>query len=245
MKIFAAAAFAAAIAVAPASASVITLGGPNANVPSITGSVDGVDYSFEALRFTLAPTALTSFSQFSTTSSSGAAMKISVTAPGIGVDGGGSAPQVDTNQVRNREAILFSTSKLIDINALKLSYIDANDTLLVFGVQDDGSLVSLTGAGTILSGLGGTVGVNNSGANGGTSVLSFADALGSYNRYIFTTRVGGEVNYGGMTGQGYRIDSIGFDTAAVPEPATWAMLIAGFGFVGAAARRRRAGMVTN
>ena len=30
---------------------------------------------------------------------------------------------------------------------------------------------------------------------------------------------------------------------AVPEPATWEMLIAGFGLVGAAARRRRAGSV--
>jgi hypothetical protein len=36
---------------------------------------------------------------------------------------------------------------------------------------------------------------------------------------------------------------MGYD-AAVPEPATWAMLIAGFGFVGAAARRRRNVAVT-
>ncbi|NNM75976.1 PEPxxWA-CTERM sorting domain-containing protein [Sphingomonas sp. ID1715] len=33
-------------------------------------------------------------------------------------------------------------------------------------------------------------------------------------------------------------DAIGYDVA-VPEPATWAMMIAGFAFVGAAARRRR------
>ncbi|MBS0504308.1 MAG: PEP-CTERM sorting domain-containing protein [Proteobacteria bacterium] len=33
-------------------------------------------------------------------------------------------------------------------------------------------------------------------------------------------------------------DAIGYDVA-VPEPATWAMMIAGFGFVGAAMRRRR------
>jgi hypothetical protein len=38
-------------------------------------------------------------------------------------------------------------------------------------------------------------------------------------------------------------DAMGYD-AAVPEPATWAMLIAGFGFVGAAARRRRNVAVT-
>jgi hypothetical protein len=35
-------------------------------------------------------------------------------------------------------------------------------------------------------------------------------------------------------------DNIRVLTAAVPEPATWAMMIAGFGLVGAAARRRRA-----
>jgi hypothetical protein len=34
------------------------------------------------------------------------------------------------------------------------------------------------------------------------------------------------------------------DTGAVPEPASWAMLIAGFGLVGAAARRRRTALVT-
>jgi len=34
------------------------------------------------------------------------------------------------------------------------------------------------------------------------------------------------------------------DGAAVPEPATWAMLIAGFGLVGGAMRRRRQGVAT-
>lgn len=52
------------------------------------------------------------------------------------------------------------------------------------------------------------------------------------------------------TAAGYTFDSqlraglpvfrISFASAAVPEPATWAMLICGFGAVGAVARRRRA-----
>ena len=33
---------------------------------------------------------------------------------------------------------------------------------------------------------------------------------------------------------------VGLDIAAVPEPATWAMMISGFGFIGGALRRRRA-----
>lgn len=38
--------------------------------------------------------------------------------------------------------------------------------------------------------------------------------------------------------------AISFNVSVVPEPATWAMLIAGFGLVGAAARRRRATAVS-
>jgi hypothetical protein len=39
-------------------------------------------------------------------------------------------------------------------------------------------------------------------------------------------------------------DVMGYDLNSVPEPATWAMMIGGFGFVGAAARRRRSAAVT-
>lgn len=38
-----------------------------------------------------------------------------------------------------------------------------------------------------------------------------------------------------------QIRELAFPTPGVPEPATWALLIAGFGFVGVAARRRRQG----
>ena len=41
------------------------------------------------------------------------------------------------------------------------------------------------------------------------------------------------------SGNAFEFDTIGITTGAVPEPETWAMLIAGFGLVGAAARRRR------
>jgi PEP-CTERM motif len=38
---------------------------------------------------------------------------------------------------------------------------------------------------------------------------------------------------------GLRVEFTSSDVSAVPEPASWAMLIAGFGLVGAASRRRR------
>lgn len=40
--------------------------------------------------------------------------------------------------------------------------------------------------------------------------------------------------------QGFSFDNFTFDTTAVPEPATWALLIAGFGVIGGDLRRRRA-----
>lgn len=45
------------------------------------------------------------------------------------------------------------------------------------------------------------------------------------------------------TGNAFELDSIGASIAAVPEPAAWLTLIAGFGFVGVAARRRRGAVV--
>ncbi len=41
------------------------------------------------------------------------------------------------------------------------------------------------------------------------------------------------------TGTGVPLSPGSFPTGAVPEPATWAMMLAGFGLVGATVRRRR------
>jgi hypothetical protein len=54
----------------------------------------------------------------------------------------------------------------------------------------------------------------------GTYTLSFAGLSGAIDRTAF-------------------IDSVSLNAAAVPEPAAWGMLIGGFGFAGAAMRRRR------
>lgn len=49
-----------------------------------------------------------------------------------------------------------------------------------------------------------------------------------------------QLNWSGLSYlDGQRLD-IAFTAGAIPEPATWAMLIAGFGLVGASLRRRRA-----
>lgn len=61
----------------------------------------------------------------------------------------------------------------------------------------------------------------------------------------FTARAGSELSFaaiGTSDSLGGYLDNIGL--AAVPEAATWAMMIGGFGFIGAAARRRRNVRVT-
>jgi uncharacterized repeat protein (TIGR03803 family) len=90
--------------------------------------------------------------------------------------------------------------------------------------------------------------------NGGFSVLHrfagmdgnsptgrlLADSAGNL---FGTTTGGGSQNLGTI----FRISGVGFVTpppsSAIPEPATWAMLIAGFGLVGASLRRRRSALV--
>ncbi|WP_409049594.1 PEPxxWA-CTERM sorting domain-containing protein [Sandarakinorhabdus sp.] len=85
-----------------------------------------------------------------------------------------------------------------------------------------------------------------SGLGGAGSLLgsvTITSALANPNAFTLWT-----VSFAG-TGRsvavGSALSSFGWDdvtigTGAVPEPASWAMLIAGFGLVGAAARRRRA-----
>jgi hypothetical protein len=60
-------------------------------------------------------------------------------------------------------------------------------------------------------------------------------APGLLNRYAFTSNQASSWNEGGFAGVGVRIFGT---TGAVPEPATWALMISGFGLVGTAARRR-------
>jgi hypothetical protein len=63
------------------------------------------------------------------------------------------------------------------------------------------------------------------------------DAVAINNRGQITgTAVNAGVNYL------FRLDPVGLGSA-IPEPATWAMLIAGFGLVGASLRRRRSALV--
>lgn len=219
---------------APAAAVTFLFGGADANVASLDRSVDGIDLTITARRFTPAPASLATLSQ---TTAQG---QVSITAPGIGVAGGASAPQIDTNDVSAREALLLAFSRPFSLGGLRLSMVDVNDTLLVYGVGSDGALTPLGFDGLIRTGLAGGAGfTHDNGLNGGTTVLDFTTPTAFFDRFLFTTRVGGELQFGGDRGQGYRMDSLSGTPGVIPEPTTWIMLIAGFGFVGLSLRRRR------
>ena len=52
------------------------------------------------------------------------------------------------------------------------------------------------------------------------------------------------VEFSAVPGESFGVDRFSFDLAAVPEPATWGLMIGGVGMVGGAMRRRRAARVT-
>lgn len=97
---------------------------------------------------------------------------------------------------------------------------------------------------------GGNCGGGGNGVFNGTTALqtfslTFANAITSVTFNDFVLR------YQSITGSQFGDSGIGLGTGGggfdpgggeVPEPATWAMLIAGFGLVGAAARRRHAAL---
>jgi PEP-CTERM motif len=73
-----------------------------------------------------------------------------------------------------------------------------------------------------------------------TFTLAFSQAQSTINLDRFVVRYMSINTVGGVTG-GSGVGVVGEDLFdPVPEPASWAMLIAGFGLIGAAARRRRA-----
>ncbi len=196
----------------------------------------GVTLTATARRFQAAPDSLTLLSD---TLGLG---NIRLTSPGIGVGGGASGAEIDTNPIV-REAVLLSSSAAFSLRDLQLSLVNNVDTLQVYGVQTNGSLVSLGFQGVIRAGVAGGLldgaasgPAFDAGLNNGTQILTLASPTAFFDRYLFTTRALGAPP---EAGQGYRLDSLTIGVNPIPEPESWALLIVGFGLIGVTARRRR------
>lgn len=241
----AAVALAAAAPAAAVTQLTFSFGGGTAggtSLPSLAVTNGALTLTASARLFTASPNSLTNLSDTVVES------PLTWSLPGIGVSGGGSNFGVDTNVPDAREGILISGSRTFSLAGLQLSRVDNDDTLQVYGVRSDGSLVNLGYPGIIRRQLGGpnaslsllageaTGPAYISSLNGGTQSLSLVNPTSFFSSYLFTTRQAGDESYLGTTGQGYRLDSL---VVGVPEPESWALLIVGFGLVGVAARRRQ------
>ncbi|NJC33820.1 hypothetical protein GGR88_001294 [Sphingomonas jejuensis] len=148
-------------------------------------------------------------------------------AAGIGVcpgETGAFCNQVDSNSGDN-EGVLFFLADGSDfaLSSITFSIVDDNDTLQLVGLTDTGT-VPIGFSGTIAGGLPGTTTTRLS---NGTYRVDLA--TGAFQGFAFGQQRSGA--------DGFRINSI--TVAAVPEPASWAMMIAGVALVGSTARRRR------
>ncbi|QXQ06774.1 PEPxxWA-CTERM sorting domain-containing protein [Sphingosinicellaceae bacterium] len=131
------------------------------------------------------------------------------------------------------------TSPLKGTGIATLTTLDLSSVSFYWGSIDNYNAVDVLGAGgvSLLT----LAGADFSPANGGRGSAAT-------NQRVFFTAGAGEVITGlrfHATGIAYEIDDIagilasGDNQSAVPEPATWALTIMGFGMVGVGARRRR------
>jgi len=123
----------------------------------------------------------------------------------------------------------------LDLSALT-GKVAANSIFAAFGSTTGGEQWAIYGgntAGTLGSATLPTLDTFiSSGSNESTNVL----LTGNFRYYDFVSTVA----QGGSSGGNVLFKSLTVSTAAVPEPETWALMIAGFGGLGVVLRRRRA-----
>lgn len=137
---------------------------------------------------------------------------------GSGAWGGTTTPAGDYYGMLQGAQVLSQTVVATSNGALGLTWIDANRTNNG-GPHSYTVTVNGSGIGTYTSGFGGFV---------ARSATSFNGVAGQSYTVAFNGIANGDTTS--------FIDSVAL--AVVPEPATWAMLLAGFGLVGFAMRRR-------
>lgn len=118
-------------------------------------------------------------------------------------------------------ALLFSQTKTFGTTAAGFIYADPFSFTFQAGRTYDIGILGSTGT------LTGRWGINNVSAGGITALSNNAN----FNNFANPTT-------GGYAGVVPYIQLVDGSTGAIPEPASWALMIAGFGLVGAVARRR-------
>lgn len=146
----------------------------------------------------------------------------------------------------------YQTSQTISLGAgfnnalINITSLGADDAAIITvnGTSIFGTGIFGPGNGNFFFTAGGTSVPFAFAANGSGGVFSAPFVVGNNIIEVFYNNNNAGINTGngGLTGGPGRLDLVGtvtFDAAVVPEPSSWVMLIAGFGLIGAASRRRR------
>lgn len=160
-------------------------------------------------------------------------------------------PEIDSSNESSANAlnvnegmlVTFTGAPTVNILGAALNIVDRYDTLGVYGVSSSGMLTLLGFGGTITQPGTGFTSIEGQTNTNEQYALTFSPVLSGYSRYLFTTI---REPSSPSRGDGYRLASLTVadprnnnQVPAVPEPATWAMMLLGFGGVGFQLRRRR------
>ncbi len=229
------------LAAAPASALTYNLGGSATTLTvgtALTQTVDGVTLTAKGYSFASTPNQF----EAAATGANAVTMLSGLTdqrlrreATGLGVcpagDPANQCNQIDTDGTNEILRLILPTG--YSLTSATFDRVDDNDTIKLYGVTAAGVVEYLgfggrfdgTGTSTAFTGISGV----QTGGSGEDQVYNVTFDTARYSEFWFTNN--------NDAADGYRLGSVTF--GAVPEPATWAMMIFGMGLTGATLRRRR------
>lgn len=214
----------------PAAAVTYVLGGTVGTPTSLAVTPSGTTNQLvlSGRIFIAPPSTLHNTSQFLGTAHLGRS------SAGVGVCSEGGSPggmndcaQVDSAGLFN-EALQISFTTASSLTSMRLSMVDNNDTLRLYGLGANGALDLLGFGGDIASGLGAFASSTFVGSqDGGTYDVNFTPTA-LYHTFFLTQNNDG--------GDGVRLSSLTVGPM-LPEPETWALMFVGFCAVGMRLRR--------
>jgi hypothetical protein len=231
---------AALVAAAPASAATISFTGGNSSTDGTDGNVrifsgGGVNLQATAWDYsgnTLQKAYLGRYSN-----------GLGVTTVGEG--NGASNNSHTTDNYGQKDFILLVFDKAVNITSAILTPYSVNGN----AAADNDATISYASANIFASGNPSVTAINTN--NGvfasllgvdwtvsGTNSGNFSTALNSAGKFGNVWLIGAAFANPDNKYDGFKLSSITFGVTSVPEPSTWAMMIAGFGMVGAGMRRR-------